>query len=1132
MAFISFNKRVDEFYWKYFLLALFYAFTELFLILGIWFFLFALIDNILNFNIFFRYLNLIGFLFFSGRRGIYHYHIIKEIDRRSLLIQIEDRHRFNDTIISSYELQGSKEYKDEYLSGLFKQAFSNLLKVHFSSLVDNQKLKNNYFFFISTLLFFILYSTILSYNYSISFNRFINPEFRIKYSHKLAKQEIWPGNIRILEGRDVKIRLTSFGKVKEAFLVLQNENNIIREKLALSKKTNIATNDIYIYDYLLKSVYDNFAYYGETIQTRDNIPIKTPEYKINVVKEPIVTSMKLVVIHPHYTRLKPKIIEDNGNVEAVERAVIKISGRVNNNLKRASLYYNNRRIDLSVSDDSFSGRFMLFTSGRYYLKFKDENNNTNSSPVNYSVIAIKDNPPDVEIVNPGRDVTLSDNPILPLEILARDDYAVNDLKLLFRVKKAFVDTKTEWKEIDFNIPGSPYIDHKYIWDLNDLNFIPGDMVEYYARAYDGYKPAKDHIAVSKKYIIKFPTMDEMYRQVNKEHSQQYETVESILEKQKEIYNDTGKLLQDMEGKNELSFIMKKEMEQMKENQQKISESIQKLTEKISQSQELMKKKDLFSLDIIKKMDAIQKLLKEVGDKQIEESLQKLNQALKNINLSQVKRNVLSQKLTQEKILKRLEKTLEMLKDLKNKKRMEGLKKVADELIKKQSELLNETLQKKAGTSKEKTDSNQLKAKQEQLKQMYDQLQKEMKQFGKELEQEGSDLKDGVKQANESMDKQNIEKDFDQSINSLEKSELSKSAKDQKKIISKLNSMSKNFSKMQMQSQQMDITKLLNIFDETIFNMLKASEKVELYHEKMQYKLKILENFFLIRERSSQLYDVDDYAEIAEDLIFLERNIRTIGKNMEEQTKVSLIISPEFFKKFETIGDSLANARTYLGEKRTYDTTTHLAKSLMENNIILRELLKLKEDFKDQMEMQASQGMGDSLNQIAGAQEKLNEMTQRLEGQTGKSKMSTETQEYLEELAFQQEMIKKNLENFLNNYKQADKLLGDLGSAAKEMNEVKKSLESKKIDKDVIKKQKQVLKRLLDSERSLHVEDKSKKRESETAKAYEVQPPSELEKEKVEYKSKIYYYQHIDKYPMEYKKLIDDYFKVLNSLDQQ
>ena len=1129
MDIINFNKKVNRAFSKYFSLNLFYIIAELFLFYSIWFLLFSIIDNILNFNVFFRWLNLIVFMILFGRRIFSYYLKLKEITRKSVLVKIEDKYDFKDTVISGYELQNSDEFDGFYISQVLKQAVLNLKKMKFSSIVNIQRLKKEALSLLSCILFLSLYSFALPDNFNVSINRFVNPAYKIKYTHKIVKLDIYPKNIKVLEGGDVRIKLITFGSVKDAFLVMKNKDNIITEKFSFTRQSNVSTNVIYIYDYNLKGVYDDFIYYGETIQTRDNIKIKTPEYNIKVVKEPSVKQLKIVYLYPSYTCLKPVVVEDNGNIEAVEKTVIKISGKANNNLSRAVLFYNNRKIKLSLSDNSFMGRFMLAASGKYYIKFRDENYNTNTRPVNYSIIVTKDQPPVVDIVKPGMDITLQDASELPLVIYAHDDHAVNDLKLFFKIKKPYIKQKMKWATIPFEIQKAPVVNYKYGWDIGKLRFMPGDIIEYYAQVYDGYKPAEKHTVQSRKYIIKFPTVDEMYRQLDREQEQHVASLESILKDQKKLHKETEKLIQDMEGKKEMSYIEKKGLEKLKENQIKIAESVEKLAEKLSQTYDKMKKKDMYTLEIMEKMQAVKELLDEVSTKKMQEAIEKLYDAVRNIKLSDVRKKSLSQKITQEEILKRLEKTMHMLKEMKNRQKLESYRKITDELIEKQKELLNKTMEKMSGQKDH--DSKRLKEEQEAIKNSFNKMKEDMKKFEDQLKKEKSDLRNDVSGLNKKMDSSDINKDFNQSASSLEKNELSDSVRSQKQILSKMSSINSGICKACAGGMQMDISKILNALDQTIFNLLKTSEKIEIYKNKINRKFEIIEKFLEIEIVRDELYKVRDNNEIAEDLIYLERSIRWNKRHLELETQGSITFSPSFFDKFEDLGGALSSARNNLAENRLSNTRTFMLNAFLYNNIILKDLLELKESFKNQMQNMSSQGMSDMLNQMANAQEKLNELTERLKGQIGNGEMSAEMQQYLEELAFQQEMIKKGVESFMNNYQQAGKLMGDLNQAAKEMNEIKDKLKSKRVDNDLIQKQKKVLKRLLDSERSLYVKDKTEKREAQKAKEYHKDKPGEIADEKVDYKSKDFYHRSFDKYPLEYKQLIDDYFKVLNSIER-
>ncbi|MDD5067077.1 MAG: hypothetical protein PHF84_08535, partial [bacterium] len=282
----------------------------------------------------------------------------------------------------------------------------------------------------------------------------------------------------------------------------------------------------------------------------------------------------------------------------------------------------------------------------------------------------------------------------------------------------------------------------------------------------------------------------------------------------------------------------------------------------------------------------------------------------------------------------------------------------------------------------------------------------------------------------------------------------------------------------------------------------------------------------------ELYPVKDHGKMAEDMIFLERSLLSEKQNLEDGTKEYIVFHPDFFSKFDGLADALSSARNYLSEDQVSHAGIYLNTSLLSINLLIKDLINLKEEIKKQMQQSNSEGMDDALNQMADAQQQLNEMTKRMQGQIGKEGLSQETQDYLDELSFQQEMIQKAVGSFIQNYQEAGKLLGDLGQAAKEMEEIKEKLRAKKIDQDLIQKQNKVLKRLLDSQKSLYAEDYSKERKADTAKEYKKQKPDELAREKIELRSKSRYHQNINKYPLEYKKLVDDYFKVLSIIEEE
>ena len=59
---------------------------------------------------------------------------------------------------------------------------------------------------------------------------------------------------------------------------------------------------------------------------------------------------------------------------------------------------------------------------------------TNSNPIVYTINALRDTEPKVEIIEPNRDVVLDDSMIVRLKIDANDDYGLVQLRLVYKVE--------------------------------------------------------------------------------------------------------------------------------------------------------------------------------------------------------------------------------------------------------------------------------------------------------------------------------------------------------------------------------------------------------------------------------------------------------------------------------------------------------------------------------------------------------------------------------------------------------------------------------------------------------------------------------------------------------------------------
>jgi septal ring factor EnvC (AmiA/AmiB activator) len=195
-----------------------------------------------------------------------------------------------------------------------------------------------------------------------------------------------------------------------------------------------------------------------------------------------------------------------------------------------------------------------------------------------------------------------------------------------------------------------------------------------------------------------------------------------------------------------------------------------------------------------------------------------------------------------------------------------------------------------------------------------------------------------------------------------------------------------------------------------------------------------------------------------------------------------------------------------------------------NNLAL--MLDSHFDMLMQMMANARPSMGKS-NQ-KGKQQSLGEMqqqlNQRIEELKGSGKTGRQLSEELAEMAAEQERIRRALQEMQEKFKQnGGNLPGD--DLTEKMEDTETQLVNKQLTEQLIKRQREILTRLLESEKSMREQNLDEERKGETAKDYEKEIPSAVEeylrlKEKeVELLKtvppKLYPY---------YKKEVSEYFK--------
>ncbi len=1076
-------------------------------LLIIWFIIFALIDNILPFPAPLRFLNLAFFFIFILYFIAYtSYQKVKSTTLLNTALKIEEKYKFKDYLLTT--LQPDISASQYFLENVFLQTKSLVQKVNKNLLINKKSFLKNLLIFSFCLLTFFLFNSLFKENFKITLKRFFVPSLHGRVLFEPGKIIVKPGNITILAGKNIEFKLITEKKPEKVllFLYIKNEKIEIKPSLIHSVKTN------FVYTYTFKNIESDLEYNFLLVYKRYEYEKYTEKYKIKVVSPPVITSLKVICYPPSYTFQKPVILENTGNIEIVEKSIARLKGTANNKLKKGFIKIGKKRIPLKINENSFEGKLYIRKNSQYTITLIDIYGHTNVNPPVYYIIAQKDEKPFIDFREPGRDIILKDKMKIPIHLYAQDDYAVNQIKFIFNIRRYYIKelSKTITNILNFQVQQT--IEYKFLWDLNEYSLSPGDEIIYFASVWDGYKPAKSHTVFTRKYKIKFPRLVDLYKDIEKIQKLNISELESILKEQRKLKERIDNYYEQLKEKKNLSFLERKEIEKMRKYQERIIKRTEKLIKNLNKLSETIEKKNLYSFQIIKKLQEIRRLMNEVYTDEMKRNLERLNKLLKEFKFEKVKKNLVSSSLAQKELLKRLENTLKMLKNLQKQQKIESFKKRVDNLIKKQEKLIEKTFQKE---NPERINKSQRK-----ILEDYQKLKEDMKNFAKSLDKKEEET------FNKLIKECRADDYMKKAQKSLSKKDLNTALSYQQKARGELSKLSNSLSQMGMSMQSAQFGELFSLLNKMIFDFIQISFKLQKFTE------------FLFNNYSSYFKsDIEDtdVIKLTEDLIYIERYIRWSVRQFEEKAGSMVILKERFYKITEKIYSNFTRAREVLTENRNAKIMAgnKIKQSIFYLNLLIADLLKFQNELKNQMQAGKGENMADWLSQITESQKNLNQMLKDLIGKAKSQQLTPELQQYLEELAYQQELIRESLKSLLETFKDAGELLGNLGQALKEMGEIKKKIEKGELNKELIKKQEEVLKRLLDSEKSIYKKGIAKKRKAERAKEYTVTPPPELklEPEKEEETFAPYLLPDIKRYMPEYRNLIDDYLKILPLIEE-
>lgn len=824
----------------------------------------------------------------------------------------------------------------------------------------------------------------------------------------------------------------------------------------------------------------NFSYTFKHIQHKKSFNLEaagfqSKTYVITPIIKPVIMGYSVEVNYPSHTNL-PSVNIENINALSVPQGTQLTWRFKTKNTSEISFHEHNNPVALiEESKTVFLAKKTIKSNSIFSLNVANKFMR-NTDTLVFQVSTSKDQHPTIFVEEKQDSIT---NTVTYFSGNIADDYGFS--RLVFKFRRSSSDESKKGRKfttvpLDFNSSYNQSMFH-HLWDKDAMKLQLGERIEYYFEVWDndqlnGYKSARTQIKT-----LNVPTQEELDKRQESQSESIKESLEKNIKKSQEIQQEIQQMTESILNKKNLDWQDKKKMKDLLDQQKELTNQNKEVLKK---SQDKNKEESRYNKEdeeLKKKQEKLEKLMEELNSDEMEKLYEKLEKMMEKIDKSKLQKSL--EELNQENLdlKKEMERTLELFKQMEMDENLEEFANKMEELAKKQEELAN------------KEDANTLEE-QEKLSQEFKKAEKKLD----ELKEKNKDL-ENKKDLNEvEQDKEEAKDDMQESKENLKKGNKGKAQKSQKKAAQNMKSAAQKAKEM-MSSSASSAEENIEDLRDLLENLISLSFDQEDVLSNLKRTNPNDPNYVKLGQRQ---------VKIKEDAKMIEDSLIALSKRVEQ-------IQPVVHKEMNKINDGISNSLSYIGERMTPNATQQQQVTMTSLNNLA---LMLDESLKQmQNQMAAQKPGGGSCNNPGGSNPKpgilpslkkakgeagkgLKQLQKKL-GKTGGKGKGKDSKE-LARMAAEQAMLRKAINEMSQELNGDGSGLGnELKKIEKELEKVEEDIVNNKITQETVNRQKDVLTRLLESEKALREREFDNKRESNSVKIPKKSNPNEY----LEYKRK-------------------------------
>ena len=940
----------------------------------------------------------------------------------------------SDKLLNTLQLSNELAYNsdNQLLIATIEQRTENLKPINFSDAVD---FKENYKYLkIFGLAFIVLSVTLI---FIPDFSK--KPAERIfNYSQDYVKPlpfnvELSATNLEASQGKDVEFRIHVTGeRIPDAFYIKSNTG--------IRMMNRLNTND---FRFIFKNVYQNEEFYVEGGDYRSQM--------INLIVRPNPTMLyyEAKLTFPNYIHRKNEIV--NGKTRIIVPQGTEVEFVFHTRDANVLKINDSVSVDISGNDFIFTSKYTKTT--KFNVTLYNNWNTTDAIP--FTIEVIPDAYPDIQVQNFHEDFAKQTY----YSGLIADDYGFTKLLYHFEVDGKPQQSFIKEIKIDKKNTRSSFY---YSIDIDTITLYRGDEIKAFFEIFDNDGINGPKSKRSEMFYLVLPTTEQLDSIADNTENQILKNLNQRSDELESLRKDIEDMLRDLMSKKDLDWSDKEKMKELLEKQKEVQQEWEKIQEEQKELSDFIKENELSSEDLIKKQEEINKLFNEVIPDEMKKLMDEIEQLLNDMPRERMQEIMKDLKKNNEALQQMMDRNLSLLEQLKVEKDMnqllEEMDKLADHLLEKTDSISAKDAENQFNKMEQKLDS--IIEKNQGLADPFD-IKKDEQAFD-EIEQ----------------DLENAEESEDGGEHEGAKKQKQKAGKKMKEMAETMNSMMMGGS-MEQLAEDAELVRIL------LENVVRSSHA----EEELMQAISVMK-----KDDPTVPQKISSQKEISENFVMVADSLR---KMANRQTTIKNFV----FNELQIIDQQSESAMQDILELRLSSATQKQQKAMMSMNNLA---LMLAESLKEMDSMMASQSgsscskpgkskgsqgkpktmknMKDLQNQLG---EQLKKMQQQMQQQQKDGTPMPTMSEELARMAAQQELIREGMQQMLDEMKK-NGVLGDDGinQIIKDMEKLEEDIVNKRITNQTIKRNKDIMSRMLKAENAQQEREKEEKRKSDEYKGPE------------------------------------------------